>query len=279
MTDPSGHEPILDPDTGQQAQTCGNGTEACDLSDFTTYLQGVPVDAHQYPGYEVTYFPALQIAFLAPAAQPVTNTPYQEPVYNGDPLLEKWETAPQKDPWVYPSQQPELAAKIVHDREEAEMYITLGTAFIGGALGPLSGAGAATTVGPATTVDECVAGCFNRAILRFNNGEGLTPAQLARVARDPALLPRMVGTRFHQLLFEEAQAAARAGNSIRATPPFTFGPDIYDTASGRWWDAMTPRPGYFEVHAVKYNPGFGTGEALYYGRFNCFVTPVAPPTP
>ncbi|SPE28517.1 hypothetical protein SBA2_40070 [Acidobacteriia bacterium SbA2] len=49
--------------------------------------------------------------------------------------------------------------------------------------------------------------------------------------------------------------------------------------SKRKWRAGSgsSRPGYFETHAVKYNQGFGAGQALYYGRFNCFVALAGPP--
>jgi hypothetical protein len=134
-----------------------------------------------------------------------------------------------------------------------------------------------TTVGPATTVDACLAGCLSRAIQRFNI-EGLTPAQSLAVAEDPTAFPGLAGSQIDGFFKAEVESAISTGEmpgSIQVTPRFKFGPDVYDTESGRWWDVTTP--GQWRRHETKYTPGYGSGSPLFYNRTNLFLNPFPNP--
>jgi RHS repeat-associated protein len=276
MTDPSGHEALLDATTGQQIG---------DLSGMTVYYNGEVVDQTQFAGYYVEQL-GLDWVITGPDAPPITNTPYQEPLVipanSGDPSLGI--PATERQVW-YPSQ---MSASDLNqlDRETTAINAvsTLGGALLGGINGGLasvSGSGfeipQLTTVGPANTVDACLAGCLSRAILTAN-AQGLTRPQAVAVAKSPALMPAMVGSQLDTFFKEEVRAAISTGElptSFQVTPRFRFGPDAYDTASGRWWDVTTPRQ--WGSHVSRYTPGYGNGSPLFYNRTNFFVNPVPIP--
>ena len=94
---------------------------------------------------------------------------------------------------------------------------------------------------------------------------------LLPVAKSPNLEAAMVGGQLDKF-FKEEVLASGLGDSIQVTPRYKFGPDVFDTNTGKWWDVTTP--GQWAGHVRKYAPGYGTGSPLFYGRTNFFVNPM-----
>ena len=92
---------------------------------------------------------------------------------------------------------------------------------------------------------------------------GLTPRQAAAVGRQPTqakadrLQRLFVGERIDRHVRDIIDAAP--GNSplgrLEMTPRGTFGPDLRDPVTGRWYDITTP--GAWSAHLRRYNPRFG----------------------
>jgi RHS repeat-associated protein len=270
MTDPGGHEPYLYGSAGDPS------TINTDLNGMLVFYGGQVVDPNDYIGSyaEVDQFSntaTITIPKDLMNLPPITNTPYQAPIYlpSGDEML----GGPNV---LYPSQMSQSDLKAL-DRTMTgiNMGTTLLSAFTLGLTGPLTAGPAIettglTTVGPIQTIDACLAGCLSRAILRVN-AEGLTVPQLAAVAKSPNLEAAMVGGQLDKF-FKEEVLASGLGDSIQVTPRYKFGPDVFDTNTGKWWDVTTP--GQWAGHVRKYAPGYGTGSPLFYGRTNFFVNPM-----
>ena len=181
MTDPSGHEPYFD---------VGDGT-VWDVSDATVFVNGSQVnptlDASALAsmpgvGFEDSETGHKTIYLLD--LPPITSTPYQDPIYEYGPVSPKGEfnITP-----IYPSQQPELVAAIIKQRETTAMYVDLTLAFVGGAVGPIVGGASEglevtnfTTPGPATET-------FYR---------GMTLAHYEELVNTGRLVPNMKGETF-----------------------------------------------------------------------------------
>jgi RHS repeat-associated protein len=99
--------------------------------------------------------------------------------------------------------------------------------------------------------------------LKLHDATGLTPRQAAAVARQPtkekaARLERMfVGERIDRhvrtLLARAPENSPLA--RLELTPRGTFGPDLVDRATGRWYDITTP--GGWAAHLRRYHQPFG----------------------
>lgn len=277
MTDPSGYEPFLtDPNTG---------VITVDLNGMTVYdVNGntIPLEDISQGLYNTTYISCPSDSCVA-SPPPITSTDPQEPVYY--PTSDIAMTSFGVPPPYYPSQH-SAAQNAQFDQLQTgiSMVTAIGGGFVGGlggGLASVSGPGLEipqlTTVGPVSTVDACLAGCLSRAIQRLNI-EGLTPEQSLAVAKDPTAFARMAGSQLDGLFKAELESAISTGeipNSIQVTPRFKFGPDVYDTESGKWWDVTTP--GQWNKHVTKYTPGYGSGSPLFYNRTNLFLNPLPNP--
>jgi len=155
------------------------------------------------------------------------------------------------------------------------MVSTLGSAWTVGLTGGLTGLYGAgpqvtnfTRVGPAMTADACLAGCASRALSQAMAG-GLTRGQAQAVAANPRLFPANFGTQVHAALEQEvllAKGSGQLSTSIQITPRGTFGPDVFDPVSGKWWDLTTQQSWVRGIHQGKYNGMFGRGTGLLYNR-------------
>jgi hypothetical protein len=97
------------------------------------------------------------------------------------------------------------------------------------------------------------------AIERFNL-EGFTPAQQRALISRPEMAPAYRGDRIDTFI-KESVSADPLLQHLQVTPRFKFGPDIFDAATGRWWDVTTP--GQWSRHVEKYTPSFGSGTPLF----------------
>lgn len=89
----------------------------------------------------------------------------------------------------------------------------------------------------------------------------LTPAQAARILKNPRLEAAYRGDRI-DALFKEIVAADSRLSHLEITPRFKFGPDVYDPIAQVWWDVTTSPQ--WAGHAAKYTPLFGRGVPLIY---------------
>ena len=107
----------------------------------------------------------------------------------------------------------------------------------------------------APTTESLLQGHVDAAVERFG-AEGLTPKQLAAVAKNPNLEPAFTGERIHTF-FGESVGADPALQHLELTPRFQFGPDVIDPLTGRWYDVTTP--GQWPAHVLKYEEQKGSG--------------------
>jgi RHS repeat-associated protein len=122
------------------------------------------------------------------------------------------------------------------------------------------GAGASLLGAGAGDETALLGGHLDGALSRLAN-EGLTPAQEAALADNPGLKAAFEGERL-DTFFKESVSTDPALSHLEITGRFKFGPDVYDPATGRWWDVTTP--GQWSSHVTKYSGNFGVGTPLFH---------------
>jgi RHS repeat-associated protein len=133
----------------------------------------------------------------------------------------------------------------------------LGGAAVDGALEGSLGWGIGKVFGKAFAkvrlwaLDRRLAKHLSNALDEFNV-TGLTPRQAAAASRRPSMRRMFEGDRI-DTIFKRMVTNDKKLSSLKITPRGKTGPDVYDPASGHWWDVTTHRD--WLRHVKKYGPG------------------------
>ena len=90
---------------------------------------------------------------------------------------------------------------------------------------------------------------------------GLTPAQQNVAARIPGLNNAFWGSNFDKWFKLEVLGNSELSH-LNVTGLFKMGPDVYNAATGVWWDLT--RMGQWAAHVSQYTPSFGHGIPLFW---------------
>jgi len=131
--------------------------------------------------------------------------------------------------------------------------LTRGSSLVIREAGAISGA-------EAESIESILQEHLDKAVARFES-EGFTAGQASALEEKPGLEAAFKGERIDTFFKESVPLDPRL-DSLKVTPRFKFGPDVYDPNTGRWWDVTTP--GQWENHVEKYQKTFGVGTPLFY---------------
>lgn len=92
------------------------------------------------------------------------------------------------------------------------------------------------------------------------NANGFTPAQQRALLNNPGLSDAYMGSNIDKI-FKNLVSQEPGLSHLQITPPFKFGPDVFNPATQEWWDLTTP--GQWGKHVTKYSP-FGNGTPLFW---------------